>query len=204
MRKPLNYWTEEKIHAELLPICAGSGVFPSNSDLQKLGRTDLSNQVSRKGGFIHWSKRMGFKRKDSESDKGWGGEDECLKILINLGFRAVKAERLRAPYDILVDDCVRVDVKTAMFAEYGPCRGWFYRVGKIQTSDLLMLFQGDTKDAYYVPWTVCPETNITIARDGGKYKAFKNNVSVLRKMVELRSGEIKEHSELITPIVRRK
>ena len=197
MRKPMKYWTEEKLHAELLAICAGSGVFPSSHELQNLGRGDLSNQIAKKGGFFHWAHRLGFRRKKSDSDKGWEGEDECLKILTGFGFTATKAERLRSPYDILVEQCVRVDVKTARYAEYGPCRGWFYRVGKIQTSDLLMLFQADTKESYYLPWTVCPETNITIARDGGKYKSFRNNVDVLREMVAIRSKELSKHSALV-------
>lgn len=197
MRKPMNYWTEENLHAALLPICAGSGIFPSNSDLVKLGRGDIANQITRKGGFVAWAERMGFRRKDSESDKGWGGEKECLEILTKLGFSVSKSERVRSPYDILVGGCVRVDVKTARYAEYGPCRGWFYRVGKIQTSDLLMLFQEDTKEAYYLPWTVCPETNITIARNGGKYRMFRNNHGILKEMSDWRRKEMLGHKSIV-------
>ncbi len=199
MRKQPNYWTDEKVHQELLSICGGTGVFPSNTDLVKLGRNDLSNQIARRGGFIHWSKRLGFERVSSDSDTGWHGEDECLKILSDFGFTAEKTGRLRAPYDILVNESVRIDVKTAKFAEYGPCRGWFYRIGKDTSADILMLYQMDAKDSYIIPWSICPSTNITISKSGGKYAKFKNAFDILREMTLARSQEIKHFQSQVVP-----
>ena len=199
MRKSYHYWTDEKLHQELIQICAGTGVFPSNQDLIKLGRQDLSNQIVRRGGFIAWSKRLGYRRKESDSDKGWDGELKCIKKLAELGFKAEKTDRVRSPYDILVNECLRIDVKTAKYAEYGACRGWFYRLGKNLNADLIMLYQADTEDAYYVPWTCCPTTNITISRNGGKYANFKNNVPVLSNMATSRFEEMKAHSAVIIP-----
>lgn len=193
MRKNPGYWNDERLHQELIVICAGTGIFPSVQDLKGLGRNDLATQISQRGGYVAWSSRLGFNRKDSESDKGWAGEKDCLSILRKLGFKADPTNQLRAPYDILVNDCVRIDVKSANYAEYGVCRGWFYRNGKHTSADVLMLFQVDTRDIYYLPWYLCPTTNITIARDGGKYKAFKNKDSILWQMVKSRGEEVGQY-----------
>jgi hypothetical protein len=102
------------------------------------------------------------------------------------------AERVNGPrthFDIIIEGYVRADVKTAHYAEYGKCRGWFYRVGKMVSADLLMLYQSDTKEVYYIPWGFCPSSNITISRDGGKYKFFRNNIEILEKMIAARREE---------------
>jgi hypothetical protein len=183
-------WSEELIHSELIKICGAIGSFPSNSELQSMGRGDLSNQIAKKGGFLFWSKRMGFDRKDSDSDFGWSGEQAAADILDGLGYKIIKPIGVRSPYDLIIDGCLRIDVKTANFADYGACRGWFYRMGKHIQSDVVMLYQADTQDCYYIPWFVCPTTNITISKSGGIYAIYKNNEALLRKMVNLRRAEM--------------
>jgi len=189
MRKKPGTWTDELVRDELVGICAATGTFPSNSELEQLGRSDLANQITRRGGFVQWSNQMGYKRKPSDSDFGWHGERLCIEKLTKEGFLAEPTHEVRAPYDILVNKCIRVDVKSANYAEYGACRGWFYRIGKHSQSDFIMLYQVDTGDAYYIPWQVCPTTNVTISRDGGIYKDFKNNVELLREVVRTRTAE---------------
>ena len=89
----------------------------------------------------------------------------------------------------MVNGTVRVDVKSAKYAEYGPCKGWFYRIGKVPQADVIALLQTDTGTVYWLPWYKCPTSNVTISRDGGKYAAFKDNWSVLRTVSDLRQKE---------------
>lgn len=197
MNKPRRFWTDEKLHQELVTVCSELGRFPSNLDLQLARRGDLSNQIVKRGGFLEWGKKLGYERGNSESDIGWGGEKECKTILEDMGFIAEPTGLVRAPYDILVNGCVRIDVKTAGYKEYGPSKGWFYRNGKHTSADVLMLFQSDTKEVYYLPWSVCPVGNITISRDGGKYKQFRNCAMIIRQMVDQRSEELTGHRGMV-------
>lgn len=182
-------WTDQMVATELAAIVAGMGVMPSNNELRELGKNDLACQISRRGGFPSWAVRLGVPRKESESDTGWGGEIALASILESQGFSVERMKAIKAPYDLRVDGVVRIDVKAANYAEYGASRGWFYRVGKEAQADVLALYQLDTKSVYFLPWNVCPKSNVTIARDGGKYKAFRDCFYVISELAELREKE---------------
>ena len=165
-------WKDELLAQELKPICNGLGRFPTFAELRQLGRNDLGCAITRAGGLIPWAKKLGYDRIHSDSDFGWEGEKEVIEILNLKGFKAIKADTVKSPFDILVDDIVRIDVKTAKYTEYGASTGWFYRLGKTVQSDLVILYQIDTKEAIILPWNICPTSNITISVGGGKYKEW--------------------------------
>ena len=96
---------------------------------------------------------------------------------------------MKAPFDLLIDDVLRVDVKAARLCCYEHCRGWFYRIGKHVQSDLILLWQLDTVNFYVIPWFECPRTNVTISEGGGKYARFQNNTEIIRCMLSLRKQE---------------
>lgn len=182
-------WTDAILEEQLVGIISDSGVMPSAHELRKNGRNDIACQLSRRGGFIAWADRLGVKRSHSDSDTGWRGEIALIEMLNNKGFATSRPTAVKSPFDILVNGILRIDVKSAEFAEYGPCRGWFYRIGKFPQADVLALYQLDTKDCYFIPWQICPKTNVTISRGGGKYKAFLNRYDLLFTLVERKYAE---------------
>jgi hypothetical protein len=144
--------------------------------------------VTKHGGLFEWSRRLGLPRKDdSDSDFGWLGEEAVAADLRREGHLVERSQKIKAPYDLLVDGCVRIDVKTANHAAYagstGVCAGWFYRIAKIPSCDLVALHQADAGGIYFIPWEVCPRTNITITKDG-KYSAYLNRFDIVRAYVE--------------------
>ena len=179
------------VSEQLLMVAAGTAVMPSNSELRSLGRNDLAIQIARRGGFLQWAKRLGLTRKASDSDTGWGGEKDLAEKLTKAGFIVTRMDKVKSPYDLSIENSVRVDVKSARYAEYGACRGWFYRIAKNPQADVIALYQIDTGDCYYLPWQLCPTTNVTISRDGGKYKSFKNREDLLRCIIINRAKEEK-------------
>ena len=174
--------------SELVSIIDGRSVMPTSTMLKEIGRHDLDHQISKRGGYAFWAKRVGVERKHSDSDTGWDGEIKLAEILTVKGFSVERSTAVKWPYDLCVDG-VRIDVKTAKYAEYGACRGWFYRVGKYSQSDVLAFFQMDTTDCYFLPWQICPTSNVTISRDGGKYAQFKNRFDILKTIIEHRKQE---------------
>lgn len=173
-------WTDSAVEASAREIAQAIGHFPSNTELREMGRNDLACQIVRRGGFVHWAARVGVARVESESDFGWSGEREVAKILRERGHVVSEDTTIRCPFDLLVDG-VKVEVKTAKLAQYGVCRGWFYRIGRKLACDVLVLFQADTRECYIMPWWAAPETNITISMSGGIYAAYRNNFTLIEK-----------------------
>jgi hypothetical protein len=189
MKRARMKWDDETIADAIRGIAGKTGYFPSCGALRDMGRNDLACAISKSGGFTQWALRLGVPRKQSDSDFGWDGEMRVQGMFLSRLFACVRSSGVRAPYDLLVNGILRVDVKTANYAEYPPCRGWFYRVGKIPSSDIVFLYQMDTGDFYALPWWECPTTNVTIARNGGKYVNRKNNWPLLSEMVAARTVE---------------
>lgn len=188
MNQPMRKsWTDEMIASEILSISNGSGQMPTCSYLKSLGRNDLMCQITRRGGVLAWAKRLGLSRDQSDSDVGWDGEKIAIDLLKLNGFEAEKTNGVKYPFDIVVDNIIRVDVKTAKYAEYGPSKGWFYRIGKTPQADVIALLQIDTNDIFFVPWYSCPTTNITVNRKDGKYEPYRNNYESLRKLSKILS-----------------
>lgn len=178
------------IAEELVTIGKQIGKMPSVSYLRETGRNGLMCAITRRGGFLKWSERLGLNRSTSDSDTGWEGEKMVESILARHLLPVSKPGAVKSPYDLLVDGCLRVDVKSARFAEYGYSKGWFYRIGKWPQADVIALLKLDTGDVYWLPWWVCPTTNITITPTGNRYTGFLNRIEVVQSLVNQRKAEM--------------
>lgn len=185
-------WTDDMVADRIRGIASKTGVFPSISFLRESGQNDLACQITRRGGSFAWADRLGLKREHSDSDTGWEGEVAVQGILEAEHFRVERQSAVRWPFDLLVNGVLRVDVKAARFATYGPCSGWFYRIGKAPQADLIALHQLDTGTTYWIPWVSVPTSNITISKDGGKWAPFRNAIGLVAKMSDRREWEAEE------------
>jgi len=165
------------------------GKMPTVSYLKETSQNDLANQITRRGGFISWADRLGLKRDHSDSDTVWDGEKKVERILVSHGLQAERQSAVKWPFDILVNGILRIDVKSARYAEYGPCKGWFYRIGKVPQADLIALHQIDSGSTFYIPWFKVPSSNITISVGGGIYASYMNAIDVVKEMAAMRSME---------------
>ena len=188
--KHRSQWDDARFDSELRSVIEAVNHFPTNSELRAMGRLDLANQIARRGGFVSCAKVFGSERLKTASDTGWIGEEEATARLRYLGFTVELRDGVKCPFDLLVDRVLRVDVKSARLFRYQHSCGWFYRIGKHPQSDVILLWQLDTGEFYAIPWFVCPRTNVTISRDGGKYVAFRNNVTLIQDMVAIRKQEL--------------
>jgi len=171
-----------------------TGLMPTNQYLLETGQGDLSNQIAKKGGFFKWADRLGLSRAPSASDTGWDGEKRVQKILESAGFQVERSIAVKWPFDLLVNKVLRIDVKSANFAVYGACKGWFYRIGKMPQADLMALHQLDTGETYWIPWHIIPHSNVTISKDGGKWARYKESLWIVQSMLEPRQAEIEKMS----------
>lgn len=187
------------LHDRLQPIVARLGRMPTNSYLREIGENRIACQISRRGGWAHWAKLLNTTLTPSDTVSGWAGEARCTSWLESLGYD-VEQQTTRAPFDLLVGGCLRIDVKAASYAQYRPSTGWFYRLGRVMTADLVVCVRMDRDDFYAFPWFRVPSTNLTITPTGTAHTFYRENASnVLRMMYEIRISELERLPECSSP-----
>lgn len=107
---------------------------PTNAELVSLGASSLAKFVGNSGGFAQWAELLGSRMKPSESLMGKRWERYVADLIRATGRSAVEQDPIKAPFDILVNDSVRVNVKSAHFNTYimkngGKCAGYFFGIG---------------------------------------------------------------------------
>jgi hypothetical protein len=139
----------------------------------------LSNAIIRRGGFHNLAHEMGLPVKNSETYFGKKQEEIALEMLVSKGF-TVRRMSQNFPYDLLVDDCVKVDVKASHL--YKGKNGSFYTFNlekPYATCDVYLLFALDDKNeidsVFVVPSKfVIANTQISIGEHKSKYHRFRD------------------------------
>lgn len=113
MARKTKKWFDDVIESELLK-CVNSlqlDRMPTANELKSLGRQDLHMAIQKSKKYSGWAEHLGLGRKQSETVRGQNREEEIAAKLESLGH---KVERMttKHPYDLLVNDTVKIDVKT--------------------------------------------------------------------------------------------
>jgi len=160
-------WTDDLIASHLINAARGLQRMPSANELRALGQNALAMAVSRRGGFRYWAERLNLPLKGTETHRGQAVETHVAAYLVGLGFD-VKSQTTRAPFDMLIDGCVRVDVKSARYGDYirkdarkrtpQRTKGFAFGLNKVPpTCDLYVLCGVDEGNTvlwrYFVPAT---------------------------------------------------
>ncbi len=170
-------WTDEKIETEIMNISSALGIkrMPTSSELKTLGRNDLHCKISRTKKYSGWAEHLGLDRKQSETLMGQGYEDFITKELENQGH---KVERMstKHPYDLLINDTVKVDVKAGKSYIMRGSRVHSFGINKKdQTCDIYIVLAIDEKDAiertFIIPSHFLKVVSLCIGRES-KYNKF--------------------------------
>lgn len=108
-------WYDDVIEQELLKCIDALQLdrMPTAAEIREdLHRNDLHMAIQKSSKkYSGWAEHLGLNRKPSETLKGQNREEEVLIKLESLGH---KVERMttKHPYDLLVNDTVKIDVKT--------------------------------------------------------------------------------------------
>lgn len=175
-------WTDDDVRKELRAIANSTNVMPTANELRCAGRNDLAMQISRRGGFVHWAKQLGLATRNSQTSMGQRWEDHVCSLLKQHG-HSVERQTTKARFDILVDDRVRVNVKSAHWNTYGACKGFFFGIGDTWAScDLFALVPIESDDrlprVLWVPWHEARQQTIALSRSH-RLNAF-TDISIVR------------------------
>lgn len=174
-------WTDDLIKERVLEVKTALSLdrMPSRSEcVHYFHNESLVNAISRRKKWYQLASELGLKVKDSETYFGKSQEANTAEMLVSLGFSVRKMPQ-NFPYDLLVDDCVKVDVK-ASHLYHGP-NGDFYTFNldkQFATCDIYILFAlGDDCEqrTFVVPSKfVIAQTQISMGVLKSKYHKFEN------------------------------
>lgn len=138
---------------------------PSAPELRSLGLNALACRLSRDGGWVKWAKRLDLERRQSETVRGQAWEEYVADVLRSAGHQ-VQRQTTKAPYDLLVNSSVRINVKSARWSEYGACKGHFFGLGaswkKCDAFALVKVDGSTTPQVLWVPSHELKQQTLTL------------------------------------------
>ena len=182
-------WTEEMIAEGITRIanCYHPKRMPTNREVILYeGNHKLANAIQKNGGYEYWAKRLGLEQHYSETILGTFGENYIANTLALMGF-AVETTSTKHPYDLLIDGCVKVDVKTANTSYVRGCPIHAYRLAKRQqTCDFYIFYEADTERVYVVPSHRCNgQTQVEMGEDSKLYSKYLGAYHLLAETSDL-------------------
>ena len=161
---------------------------PSRREIEDYyGGSSLTNKISRTGGHYHWAMELGLDIKYSETRLGVYAENVVFDILSNMGHDVEKTS-LKHPYDLLVDGCVKIDVKAANISYIHDNKVRAYRIAKRQqTCDFYIFCEIDEDKlscVYVVPSSkVSGQVQVEMGVIETSYAKYKNRYDLIQKTV---------------------
>lgn len=170
-------WTPEKMKQGVLDVVNGLGLkrMPSRNEVVKFyGNNELACAVTRKIGWYKLAQELQLPVKDSETYFGKKQEQLVHEEIISRGHESRRMPQ-NFPYDLLVDDCVKIDVKASRL--YHGANGNFYSFNLEKpfcTCDLYILRlleeDGGVSKTLVVPSKDVPtNTQISVGENKSRY-----------------------------------
>lgn len=173
-------WTDELIVEKIFEVKNALSLdrMPSRSECREyFHNNSLANAISRRKHWYELADELGLPIKDSETYFGKTQEAIAEEMLISKGY-SVRRMSQNFPYDLLVDDAVKIDVKASHL--YKGHAGEFYTFNlekQFATCDIYLLFtlndDNSEREVYIVPSIfVIAQTQLSIGKDKSKYRRF--------------------------------
>jgi hypothetical protein len=173
-------WTDELIRQKVLEVkdALELGRMPSRQECRNYYHGDsLVNAISRRKRWYALADELGLPVKESETKFGKTWESNAIEQLSSRGFSCRKMDQ-NFPYDILVNDCVKVDVK-ASHKYHGPNGDFFtFNLEKqFATCDIYILFSLNDDNSidrvFIVPSKfVIAQNQISVGISKSRYNRF--------------------------------
>ena len=183
-------WTDEKIKQEVLQVvnALGIGRMPSRKECEDyFQNTCLTNAVTKKFGWYTLAEELGLEIKKSETTFGKMHEALAAELLTEKGFR-VRGMPQNFPYDLLINDCVKVDVKASRLYKGKLGNFYSFNLGKpFATCDFFILFaiNEETAKTMIVPSNrVIANNQISVGENNSQYYKYIDRFDLIRDAVD--------------------
>ena len=188
-------WTDQVVRESIMEVANtfAERRMPSRSEIEDYyGNSALTSRISRTGGTYYWAEVLGLEVKESETKVGLIAERAIKERVSQMGFD-VELTGFKHPYDLLVDGCVKVDVKTAHKSKIHGCDVYAYRLAKPQqTCDVYVFCEMDKNEivkTYVVPSAIISgQVQVEMGIGSTKYEPFCNRFDLIGRMVEFQKS----------------
>jgi len=192
-----NKWSDDLIYQGLMKVKEGLGLdrMPTRSECVKYTNSNaLSVAITRRnGGWYGLAKDLGLKIKESETTTGKKYEKIVKRILEMKGFKVTQMAQ-NFPYDLLVNDCLKIDVKSSHLYQGKEGNFYTFRTGKsYATCDVYILVALTNEDeierTYIIPSSkVVNNTQLSMGEYSSKYDIYLDRWDILADYVKFLSG----------------
>jgi copper chaperone CopZ len=190
-------WSDDLIRKGIMKVKEGLQLdrMPTRSECVKYTKSNaLSVAITRRdGGWYGLAKELGLGIKDSETTTGKRSEKRIKQIIEDKGYE-VKQMSQNYPYDLLVNDCLKIDVKSSHLYRGKDGNFYTFRTGKrYATCDIYILVALDKKDeivrTYIIPSSiVVSNTQISMGEYSSKHDIYLDRWDLLAQYVDFLSG----------------
>lgn len=185
-------WTKDKIDQEISEVMNYLGIdrMPSKTEMENYYMNSaLTNKLCKTGGFYKYAKEHGLKIKYSESRLGIEYENLINDALLKRGYD-VKLTTTKFPYDILVNNRVKVDVKVGRKVKTGESDYYTFNLEKlIQTCDVYVAValgrNNGRNEIYVIPSSIMSgKTQLSIGAQKSAYDKYIDRWDIVKALDE--------------------
>ena len=182
-------WNEKKILDSIKEMVAETGqkTMPTHKEIfDFFGNYKLTNAMAKRKGTKYYADVLGLQIKDCESKMGEETEFYCaMQIREFLGLESESTHR-RHPYDLLVENAVKIDVKSArIFISKNETKYFTFNLEKPQqTCDIFVFYcmeNGVPIRTLVIPsYVLSGKTQLAIGSKS-KYDKYENRWDLIQK-----------------------
>lgn len=192
-------WSEKEIAREIKNVICALVVerMPTDSEVIAVTKSHaLSNAISKTGGYYYWAEKLGLATKKSETNYSREYEIKCKEFIESLGYK-VEMTPVRFPYDLLVNDFVKVEVKASKL--YKGKNGNFYSFNleyKQPKSEINVFYcEGDDVTRIYVmpSHALVGINQLSIGEITSKYDVYLGRWDILKNYIAAVESFVKIH-----------
>lgn len=162
---------------------------PTRSEvLQVEGNNCLHVAITRSYGYFGWAEKLGLESKDSETKMGINFQNICKEQIEKLDYK-VSATTMKAPYDLIVNDLVRIDVKSGCAYDMRGSRVHSFGVNKKEpVCDLYIIYALDEDGKDIERTFIIPSIHLKVVSlcigEYSKYNIFLNRWDYIQKYLD--------------------
>jgi len=182
-------WNDELIQKriEIVMDKVGITTMPTQSmTTEVFGNTSLNDAISRSGGFIFWANKLGLEHMGIETVLGRDFETHCMMFIQDKFDVNVEEMPPRYPYDLLVGNNIKVDVKVSKMYNNTIKMYTFNLEKRFPTCDIFVAYCiDDNKNivkTYVIPSAILSGiTQLSVGIDKSKYDIYLDKWDIVDK-----------------------
>lgn len=184
-------WTENLIKENIMSVVKILNIshMPTRSEIRGVtGNDALTNKISKTDGYYGWAEKLNLPIKNNDTLTGKLGEKMAAELLKSRGYEVLQMSQ-NYPFDLLVNQSVKIDVKYANL--YHGDKGSFYSYGlakKYPTCDIYLLISSDDENKqaiFVIPSRDVMQLQISIGEHSSIYHKYLDRYDVIDQYLKL-------------------